>query len=76
MKKTNFKKTLVAIVLTVFQFTELMANKNNPPTPRGGFDDSVVVGGAIDNYLPLLFFMALILATWVLNKKTKAHAIK
>ena len=77
MKEVNLKKVLVAVLLAVFQFSELMA-KNQPPAPRGsgGFDGVVVVGGPIDNYLPLLFFMALILGTWMMDKKTKVQVIK
>ena len=77
MKKINLKSILVVVLLTVFQFSELMA-KNQPPAPKGsgGFGDDVVVGGPIDNYLPLLFFMALILGTWMLHKKIKVQIVK
>lgn len=77
MKKNKFKRILAVVLLFVFQFSELMA-KNQPPAPRGsgGFDTGDVVGGPIDNYLPLLFFMALVLGTWMLNKKTKVQVIK
>ena len=72
MKEVNLKKILVAVLLTVFQFSELMA-KNQPPVPKGsgGFGDDVVVGGPIDNYLSLLFFMALLFGIWILDKKQK-----
>lgn len=70
MKKINLKSILVVVLLTVFQFSELVA-RNQPPAPRGsgGFGDDVVVGGPIDNYLPLLFFIALILGMCMLNFK-------
>ena len=72
MKKINLKSILVVVLLTVFQFSELMA-KNHPPAPKGsgGFGDDVVVGGPIDSYLPLLFFMAMVFGVLILNKKQK-----
>ena len=76
MKKNKFKKILVVVLLAVFQFTELMA-RSHPPTPKGsgGFGDDVVVGGPIDNYLPLLFFVALVFGIWILGKNKKIKEI-
>ena len=61
MKLINYKSVLVTLFISLINIAQLIA-KNLPPAPKGGggFDDDWVVGGPIDNYLPLLFFMALV----------------
>ena len=69
MKKNNLKKVFVTALITVFQFSDMIA-KSRPPAPRGsgGFGDDVVVGGSIDSSLMLLFFMALIFGSVMISK--------
>lgn len=76
MKNNKIRNTLLAILVFMFQTVEILA-KNQPPAPKGsgGFGDDVVVGGPIDDYLPMLFFVALAFGAWALNRSKKASVI-
>ena len=68
MKYLNVKHIVLTTLLsTVFNVMSLYARKR-PPAPFGGVDDSVRVGGAIDDFLPLLFMASIVLGVWALNK--------
>lgn len=78
MKLFNYKSILATVFLSLVGAVQLMADKGNPiPAPKGagGFDTGSVVGGPIDNYLPLLFFMALVFGIWMINSSKKVSAI-
>ena len=70
MKIINYKNILSTVFISLINTVHLTANNPPIPVPRGGggFDDSVVVGGPIDNYLPLLFFMASVFGMWAINR--------
>lgn len=71
MNNSKLKNILATVFISLISTVELFAkNGNNPPMPRGsgGFDDGSVVGGPIDNYIPILFFVALLLGAWTLNR--------
>ena len=79
MKIFNYKSILATIFLSLMGTVELFAkNSDNPPAPRGsgGFDNGGVVGSPIDDYLPLLFFAALMLGVWALNRLTSKELVK
>jgi len=61
-----FKSRLLTLLFTISSFYGF----SQPPKTRGsgGFDDSVVVGGPIDDYLILLFFAAMALGAWYIYK--------
>ena len=70
MKFSKLKFSILAIAFSsIFSIQDLLA-ENDPPIPMGsgGFDDTTVVGGAIDDYLPLLFLVAMLLGVWFINK--------
>ena len=70
MKNLNLKYfVLTTLFSTVLGVLSLFANKK-PPIPRGngGFDDGTVVGGPIDDYIPLLIIGAVLLGVWAINK--------
>ena len=68
MKSFKYKIFFVLIVILV-SLQDLFAN-NEPPAPRGsgGFEDAVVVGGAIDSYILLMLFVGFILGAYYLRK--------
>ena len=70
MKYINYKSILATVFIFLIDAVELFA-KNMPPAPKGGegTDSGGVVGDVpIDDYLPLLFIMAILLGVWVINK--------
>ena len=76
MKIFNYKSILATVFLslnTVYLFA-----KNQPPAPKGagGFDEDWVVGGPIDDYLPLLFFVALAFGATMIARVSKMKSIK
>jgi len=78
MKSINYKSIFATIFITLISVVQLFANKGeNLPTPRGsgGFDDKYVVGESIDDYIPFLFFMAIMLGVWIINKKKSTSTI-
>ena len=80
MKMLNYKSILATVFLSLIGAAQLFA-KIKPPAPRGsgGFDTGDngdgYVGGPIDDYLPLLFFMAMALGIWVINRSKKTSTI-
>jgi len=58
-----FKSRLLTLLFTIFSFYGF-----SQPRGNSGFDDSVVVGGPIDDYLILLFFAAMALGAWYIYK--------
>ena len=70
MKYLNVKYiVLTSLFSTVFNVISLYARKHPPNPYTGGLDDNVRVGeGAIDNFVPLLFFGAMLLGIWAINK--------
>ena len=75
MKTFNYKSILATLFLSVISIVELLA-KGTPdrmPTPMGagGFDDSTVVGGSVDVFVPLLIVVAITFGIWSLNRKRK-----
>lgn len=79
MKLINYKRTITTALATLASTVQLFA-KDTPktiPTPRGsgGFDDGTVVGGTIDNFIPLLFLGSIVLGAYILNKRQKADSI-
>ena len=77
MKLVKHKSILTTVLLSLTDVAQIFAINNPIPAPRGGggFDDSVVVGGPIDNYLPFLFFIALVFGIWVINRSKKTSTI-
>jgi hypothetical protein len=70
MKKL-YSKIVQLLFFGVFMpISSLFAGDPPPPTRDNnqGFDGDVVVGGAIDNFIPLLFLVAMILGIWIINK--------
>ena len=69
MKYLNVKYiVLTTLFSTIFNVMSLYA-RNHPPNPyTGGLDDSTRVGGAIDDFIPLLFLGAILLGIWAINK--------
>lgn len=80
MKNNKIKTTLLAVLLFMFQAVQVLAERRDLPAPpkgAGGFDNGVVVGGPIDDYLPLLFLIGAIVGIWVLqNKKKFSNSIR
>ena len=79
MKNFNPKYSILTLVVSLlFSVQDLFADNQHPPAPRGneGFDTGVVVGGPIDDYLPLLFFVAILLGTWAINRYKKIELAK
>jgi len=74
MKNISYKKLLSTVVFTVFQAMHLFASGGDklptPPRGSGGFDGGVVVGGElpIDEYIPLLFVLALVFGAIMIMK--------
>lgn len=70
MKNLNLKYFVLTTLFSTVLGVLSMFAKNQPPPPKGGsgFDDAWVVGGAIDDYIPLLFAGAILLGVWVINK--------
>ena len=70
MKLINYKNILATVFLSLTGSIQLIAEVKPPmPMGSGGFDDGVVVGGTIDNYLPLLFSLSLIFGMWVISRR-------
>ncbi len=72
MKIFYFKRIFVTVLVTLFQFSVLMA-ENQPPAPRGsgGFGEDVVVGGNIDAYIPYLLLISIIYFGFIHYKYAK-----
>ena len=69
MKYLNIKHiVLTTLFSTVFSVMSLYASKRPPAPFTGGLDDGTRVGGAIDDFLPLLFVASIVLGVWALNK--------
>ena len=69
MKKLYSKILLLAITGFFIPVSNLLAeDPPSPPKGSGGFDDGTVVGGPIDDYIPLLFFVAIMLGVWLISK--------
>ena len=75
MKLINYKKILSTTFISLTGVVQLVAEIKPPMPMEGGFDEGTVVGGPIDNYLPLLFFMAMVLGIWVINRSKKTSII-
>ena len=71
MKKINLKYTILTFVFSVLLSAQSLFAKNELPAPKGsgGFDDGVVVGGAIDNLLPYLMAIAIVYGFYIVVKK-------
>ena len=78
MKYINYKSLLSTVFISLINTVQLIASRR-PPAPKGsgGFDTGDngdgYVGGPIDDYLPLLFFMAILLGVWVINKYDRSE---
>ena len=70
MKIFNYKSLLATAFLTLISAVQLLADNNHPPTPNGsgGLDDGVVVGGPIDDFIPLLFLLAMVFGAIMITK--------
>ena len=77
MRISNYKRVFAFVLIASINTVQLIA-KSNPTPPRGsgGFDDGTVVGGAIDSYLILMFFIALLFGTWTMNKIKNTALVK
>lgn len=64
---------MLTIIFSFIISIQDLFSENHPPAPKGsgGFGDGVVVGGTapIDDFIPLLFFAAILLGVWIINKK-------
>lgn len=71
MKISTQKHTILIFAFSVLLSVQNLYAKNQPPTPKGygGFDDSYVVGGAIDNLLPYLLIVAILFGLFSIIKK-------
>lgn len=71
MKIFNNKNILTTFLLTVISVVELLAKGKGFPEPRGagGFDEGSVVGGPIDDFIPLLIVAAITFGVWALNRR-------
>jgi hypothetical protein len=69
MKFINLKRVFATLSFLLMQTFVVFAEKI-PPTPKGnvGFDDPWVVGGPIDDYLPILFITAVIFGSIMITK--------
>ena len=69
MKLINYKSILATVIIFLINTVDLIA-KNIPPAPKGsgGFDDDWVVGGSIDTFSPVVFFIALIFGAIMITK--------
>ena len=75
--KRRFTKLLLLVFL--LKDTLLVAKNNpNPPTPMGsgGFDDGVVVGGPINDFLPILAIIAITYGVYSQYKKVNTGIMK
>ena len=75
MKIFNPKSIIATLSLSIFSIVEILAKgtPDNMPTPMGagGFDDGTVVGGSVDDFIPLLIVVAISFGVWTLNKRKK-----
>ena len=69
MKSINYKVILSTAFIFLINTVYIFA-KHIPPAPKGGkgFDDDWVVGGPIDDYILLLFVMALVFGAIMITK--------
>ena len=77
MRISNYKRVFAIVFIASINTVQLLAKTNpTPPSGGSGFDDGTVVGGAIDNYFFLMFFIALIFGTWTINNFTSSKQVK
>ncbi len=73
MKKTYYKKSIISLSLLLFNISLLVASPRAPKLIKrgsGGFVEGEV-GASLDNYLIVLFFIALLLGGYFFNKYSK-----
>ena len=69
MKKVNVIFLVLTLVLNSILNVQTLIASNMPPAPRdGGFDNGGTVGSPIDNYLIILFIVALTFGSLMINK--------
>ena len=81
--KLTLKRTIILMLSMFFSVQDIFAKKGNgmptPPRGGGGFDDGGVVDGPIDNFIPVLFILAMvfgaIMITKIRSKKLIAESI-
>lgn len=71
MKILKIKNTLLIFAFAIFLNIQESIAEIIPPTPKGagGFDDGVVVGGSIDNFIPFVVVIGIIVGTWAMQKQ-------
>ena len=75
MKKIKY--TLLVLFFYMASSLQELYAENEPPPPKGGFDDCCVVGDVpIDSHVLILFFAAMLLGVWFVNKMHKQEYTK
>ena len=69
MKKINYKKIFATLSFLFIQVSFLMASPKPMKRGSGGFVDDNQVGTAIDNYLIILFVVAMLVGVYFINKQ-------
>ena len=71
MKQFNLKYTVLTFAFSFVLSVQNIFATNDLPIPKGsgGFDDTVVVGGAIDDLLPYLMIFAIVYGFYIVVKK-------
>ena len=75
----QIKKRASQLFLLAFVFSNsIIEAETFPPTPKGsgGFDNGGVVGGPIDDYVPLVMLIAIAYVIWSQYKKKNPIAVK
>ena len=75
MKQFNLKYTVLTFAFSFVLFVQSIFAEKEPPILKGsgGFDDTVVVGGAIDDLLPYLMIFAIVYGFYIVVKKTNEN---
>ena len=79
MTINQVKRIFTRLLLLVFLLNDtVIVAKNKLPTPTGagGFDDSVVVGGPINELLPVLAIVAITYGLWSQYKRVNTGIMR
>ena len=69
------KKIIHTVLIALFSIGNVIAKDVPAPMGGDGFDNGGVVGGPIDDYVPLFMIIALLLGAWRIYKQFKIEKV-